>query len=112
MLGLNFAKWVQVGHHAMKLKCVVTWQVTDGIPVFSLVQKVTCIKDMVFLVAKKHLVSYYNQHFHAYCEDFMAIDSRIVINVLELKDHVPLSIPFVMYKGRLLKFISPRCVIM
>jgi hypothetical protein len=106
------AKWVQVGHYAMKPKCVVVWQVTDGIPQFGLVEKVICIKDLVFLVAKKLLVNYYDEHFHAYCVDFMTNDSRIVVNVLELKDHIPLGIQCVKYEGRLLKFISPRNVIM
>jgi len=103
---------VQVGHYCIKPKCVVVLKITEGIPEFGLVEILVCINDLVFLVTKKIAVNYFDEHFHAYSVDFMAVANWIVINVANLKDHIPLSILCVLYENKLLKLVSPRYVIL
>lgn len=106
------AKWVQIGHYVIKPKCVVLLQMMDGIPDFGLVEIIVSIKDKVFLVTKKLALNYFDDHFHAYCIDFLANTIWNVTYVSDVKDHIPLNIHCTTYEDKLLKLVYPRYVVM
>jgi hypothetical protein len=86
------ADWVSFGHYFFRLNAVMVNSICDGTPQFGITLNTVTVDKEVYFVEELLETVHYDEHFHAYAVQQSITKQLTLVNLLNLKDHIPFQL--------------------